>query len=161
MARNRHGQGVCTASLSHRTDCFRHSNFIGDIGIGDRGPGRNLLKRLPHAPLKCGSTNVEGQVESDSGFFDEADHLRNEVFVAGFVSDQICFGKTVLEVAHQERRIVSEKNRAHALAALRNEDRAQGTLPDREKDVRVGAAGAECGRSHAENCVGGFVETAT
>src|SRR5262245_38196435 len=122
MAWNRHGQVVCTASLSHRTDCFWRSNFIRDIGIRDRGAGRDLLKRLPYAPLKRGSADVEGQVEPDSGFFDEADHLRHEVFVARFVSDQICFGETVLEVAHEERRIVSEENRAHALSALRNKD---------------------------------------
>src|SRR6185436_6546613 len=142
----RDGQSVCTASLSHRTDAFRHSNFIGDVGIGDRGAWGNLLKSLPYTPLKCGSANIEGQVESDSGLFDEADHLRHEVFVAWFVSDQICFGETVLQIAHQERWIVSEKNRAHALSALRNENRTQRTFPDREKDIRVGATGAECGR---------------
>ena len=58
-----------------------------------------------------------------------------------------------IEANDLSKAIVSEKNRAHALAALRNEDRAQGTLPDREKDVGVGTAGAECGRSHTENCV--------
>ena len=94
------------------------------------------------------------------GLLDEPDDLATSASKSASPPISFALRKAVLQVAHQRIRIVAEQDGAHARVALRDQDRAERALADREADLGVGAAGAEGRRRHAEHGVRRLVEAA-
>lgn len=72
--------------------------------------------------LKCGSTNVERQIKSESRSFDEADYLCDETLEFLVTPDKLGTRKLVLQPARQRVRIITEKDGANAPLTGRYED---------------------------------------
>src|ERR1700733_4672961 len=78
VARYGDGKSVCGTCPRHRTHGIWRSDPLGNIRIARRCTSRNFFQCLPHTLLKCGSSNFERQMKSESRSFDKADYLRDE-----------------------------------------------------------------------------------
>jgi len=83
----------------------------------------DFLDGLPHAKLEGGSTDIKGQLESDSWSFDESHDLSDGLFELLVAPDQVRLRKLILEAANQRARIVAKRNGAYALIRNRHQDR--------------------------------------
>src|SRR6185437_5970403 len=138
----------------------RRADALGDLAVAHRLADRDLSKGLPDALLERRAAQVERQVETDGGRLDEADDLGDQRLEHRIAADEAGLRKAVLKRAGQRIRVVAEQDGADAALAAGDQDRAERTFADGEADLRVGAARAIVGRSHAENRIGRLVEPA-
>ena len=125
MAGNSDSQIVSGAGARDGAHRLRRSDAPGELGVGNRLAGRDLLERLPYALLEGCAADVDGKIEAPSRRFNQADNLRDQGLIIAIRANEMRFRKAVLKIADQLVRIVSEQDRGDALPARSNEDGAQ------------------------------------
>src|SRR5690606_21220221 len=130
------GELVGGAGAGDRAYRARLADAPRDLRVGRLAAGRDLAQRAPHPFLEGGAAHVQRQVEADARRFDEADHGGDHALVVRVAAHQFGLGEAVLQVARERIRIVAEQDRAHALVAAGDQDRAERALSDRESDAR-------------------------
>src|ERR1700730_9499120 len=130
------------ASLSHRARGFRRTDAFSHLCVTDRGARRNLAECLPYSLLKGGAAYIKGKAQAQGRCFDESDDLSNQLLECCVPPNQPRPGKLVLQVVYELFGIITKQDGADSPLALRDQDSAQRTLPDREADLRVRPASA-------------------
>ena len=152
VAGDRHGDWVRGAGAGHGAHRFRRADRLGNLRIARGRADRDAAERVPHAMLKGGAADVEGQVETEAGVVRRS---RSPCAASCSKADRRRPAARAGIAASRSRarlvRIVAEENGAYALVARRDQHQAERACADRELDLRVGAAGAELAWGHAEH----------
>ena len=106
------------------------------------------------------SANVQGQVTFDTRPFDEADHLGHKIFVTALIAYEIRFGKLVLQVARQLKRVISHQYGADPARALGHENGTERALRYCKVNDGVSAAVSKARWRHPKGFVRSLIETA-
>ena len=137
---------------------FGRTDTPGDFQVARRVPHRNLTQRLPDPLLKCGTAQIERQVEPKLRCVDKPHHLGYPTLEPGIPPDQGSFREAILKITRELIRIVAQQDGADTDLAGGDQDGSQRALSEGKAYFGVGTAGAVIGRRHAERLVGALVE---
>src|ERR1043166_2386052 len=151
MAGNSDRNFIRGASSSHRTYRLWRTDASRNVRITCGRARWNLAQRLPDSPLKRRAAHIERQIQTDFRRLNEANHFGNHLLELFVATDQLRFGKTVLQILDELVRAVAQRNGGDAFFRRRHENRTQRAFPDCETNGFSRSTSAKILRPHAKH----------